>query len=296
MLAMFLGTGLYIYLEHREKYIRRTIHNLSDSLYYIENGEEQLALEDDLFGVLRDEIYKSLTSQKYARDEAVKARKQLKRNMEDVTHQIKTPLTGIILLLDLLKSDPDHAEEYQERIRQKIDSLRNLSDLLLKLSSLDTGSIVMQHESFSVKGLVIDAEISLDLLLHQKNIQVEVHGEDFTLKGDRVWLLEALTNLVKNAIEASPDESIIEILIGRNLIYQNIIVRDYGPGLTMEQQERVFERFYKSNPKSKGFGIGLSLAKSIIQEHDGELLVRSSSKGSEFEMRFYPCIEKVQKI
>ena len=171
-----------------------------------------------------------------------------------------------------------------------------LSDLLLKLSSLDAGAVALEEDSFTVKGLIIDVEFSLDYVISQKNISIEVLGDDFILLGDRVWLMEALINIVKNAVEASPEGGKISILLKHNAIFQSISVKDYGPGLTPEQQKRAFERFYKSNPQSPGFGIGLSLAQSIVLQHGGELLLRSASGGSEFEMRFYPKMKKEERL
>lgn len=298
LLVLTVVLGFLHNLSHKreEERILDAIHQLTDLLHSIEEQEERLPLEDDLFGVLRDEIYKSLVGQRHARDEAIKAKKQLKRNMEDVTHQIKTPLTAVMLLLDLLESDPDHSLEYQKRIRQEIERLYELSDLLLKLSSLDAGAVALEEDSFTVKGLIIDVELSLDCLISQKNIRIEVLGDDFILLGDRVWLMEALINLVKNAVEVSSQGDKVFILLNHNVIFQSISVRDYGPGLTQEQQKRVFERFYKSNPESSGFGIGLSLAQSIVEQHGGELIVRSSAKGSEFTMRFYPEMSKEERL
>ncbi|HBN96338.1 MAG TPA: sensor histidine kinase [Firmicutes bacterium] len=292
ILWLFLLTAslgfLHILWEKKEgDEFRRATEDLSNLLQSIEERTENIPLQDDCFGSLRDEIQKSLVSQRSIRDQALQAKEQLKRNMEDVTHQIKTPLTGVLLLLELLESDAKHAEEYQMRIRQQIEHLYDLSNLLLKLSSLDAGSITLEMEPFSAQGLFIDVEFCLDQILRQKELTIEVIGDDYVLVGDRMWLMEALLNIVKNAVEASPHGAEIHVLLHQNAIFQSITVKDRGPGLTPEQQKRVFERFYKSNPQSQGFGIGLSLAKSIVQKHRGELLVHSSSDGSEFEMRFY---------
>ena len=303
LLAMVLG--LLHYLSHRrdEAKLRDAVKRLSDLLHSFAEQTESLPeqagsppLEDGIFGVLHDEIYKSLVSQKRSRDAALKAKEQLKRNMEDVTHQIKTPLTGVLLLLELWESDPHHAVEYQGRIRQEIERLCALSDLLLKLSSMDAGAIAFEESSFAAHGLVIDVEFGLDAIINQKNIYLEVVGEDFMILGDRAWLMEALINIVRNAVAASPAGGKIEISLSRNAIFQSITVKDAGPGLTPEQQKRVFERFYKGDPQSPGFGIGLSLAKAIVRQHGGELLLRSSSGGSEFEMRFYPRMKKEEEL
>lgn len=296
VLTIVLGFLYYLFLKREEIKLRSAVERMVDLVHSFPDQAESPLLESDILGVLRDEVYKILVNQKQSRDIAIKAKEQLKRNMEDVTHQIKTPLTGVLLLLELLESDPQHASEYQSRIYQEIDRLYMLSDLLLKLSSLDAGAISFGEESFTVKGLIFDVEFTLDSILNHKNIQIEIVGEDFIILGDRVWLMEALLNIVKNAAEVSPVGGEISIFLNHNAIFQSITVKDYGPGLTPEQQKRVFERFYKSDPKSPGFGIGLSLARSIVLQHEGELLLHSSSEGSEFEMRFYPKIKKEEGL
>jgi len=289
-----MGFTHYLLNKSDEKKLLDDIGQLIDLLHCLEQYEVRLPLKEDIFGVLRDEICKSLVSQRQTRDEAVRAKEQLKRNMEDITHQIKTALTAVLLLLDLVKSDPEHLTEYQERIRQEVERLYEFSDLLLKLSSLDACAVNLNKTSFPVKELVIDAEMSLEYLMRQKLISVEASGDDFTLEADRVWLLQALVNVLKNAVEASPQRAKVYIILHQNAVYKSIKVIDSGPGISREEQRRIFERFYKSNPRSPGFGIGLALAQSIVRQHGGEILVSSSGRVSEFELRFYsqPCKEK----
>lgn len=295
-LSIILGILHYFINKYEKSKILTSIDQLSDLIHSIEKQEIYIPLKDDIFGGLRDEICKSLVSQRHARDDAIRTKEKLKSNMEDITHQIKTPLTGVLLLLDLLESDTSHSIEYQRRIRQEIEHLYELSDLILKLSSLDTDAIVFEKTSFTAKGILDDVELSIDYLMHQKNISIEVLGDDLIFLADRVWLLQALINVVKNAVEVSPQEGEVSIILHQNAIFQSIIVRDSGPGLTQEEQNRIFDRFYKSNPKSSGFGIGLALAQSIVKQQGGEILVHSTSQGSEFELRFYSQVTKEKEL
>jgi len=289
LLAFTAVLGLLHSLWERQEadYMRRTVEYVSSLFHAPEERLEAVPLRQGYFDVLVDEIQKSLAAQENLREQALGAREQMKRNMEDVTHQIKTPLTGILLFLDLLESDPEHGQEYMLRIRQEVEHLYNLSNLLLKISSFDAGAVSLKMEPFSVQGLLVDVEFSLEHLLRQKGVALEVVGDDYSLVGDRGWLMEALLNIVKNAVEVSPPGECVKVKLNSNSIFQSITVADRGPGLTLEQQQRVFERFYKSNPRSPGFGIGLPLAESIVRQHGGEILVRSSSQGGEFEVRFY---------
>jgi len=227
-----MGFTHYLLNKSDEKKLLDDIGQLIDLLHCLEQYEVRLPLKEDIFGVLRDEICKSLVSQRQTRDEAVRAKEQLKRNMEDITHQIKTALTAVLLLLDLVKSDPEHLTEYQERIRQEVERLYEFSDLLLKLSSLDACAVNLNKTSFPVKELVIDAEMSLEYLMRQKLISVEASGDDFTLEADRVWLLQALVNVLKNAVEASPQRAKVYIILHQNAVYKSIKVIDSGPGIS----------------------------------------------------------------
>jgi len=286
LLAAVLAV-IHIYWEKKEDdQLREFAQHISALLHSPGEQHSEIPLPECLGAVL-DEIQKTHISLNNLREEALWAKEQMKRNMEDVTHQIKTPLTGIMLFLDLLESDPEHGEEYRQRIRQEVEHLLNLSSLLLKLSSLDAGSVLLKKEPFSAKGLLLDVEFSLDPLLRKQEVSLEVEGEDYTLVGDRVWLMEALLNIVKNAVEVSPRGERVSILLHQNAIYQSITVQDRGPGLNAEQQKRIFERFYRCDPRSPGFGIGLPLAQTIVRQHNGEVLVRSLPQGSEFEVRFY---------
>lgn len=295
-LTMVIGFAYCFLHKREEKKLREDIDQLIDLLHHLEEQDVRLPLKDDVFGVLKDELWKILVSQRQIRDEAVKAKEQLKRNMEDITHQIKTALTAVLLLLELMKSDPVNALEYQEHIYREVERLYELSDLLLKLSSLDVGVVDLNKTSFSAKELVIDAELSLEYLMRQKAMSIEVSGDDFILEADRVWLLQALINVVKNALEVSPQGSKVCISLHRNAVFQSIKVRDSGPGIPREEQRKIFERFYKSDPQSPGFGIGLALAQSIVRMHGGEILVSSTGQGSEFELRFYLQPNKEKRL
>ncbi|NMA31357.1 MAG: HAMP domain-containing histidine kinase [Candidatus Methanofastidiosa archaeon] len=289
-LSILLGISYYLVNKHKKAKLLKSIDQLLELLHSTEKQETNIAIKEDAFSVLRDEIYKNISSQRRARNEAIRAKEKLRSNMEDITHQIKTPLTGILLFLDLLEADSNNSLEYQKRIRQEVERIYELSDLILKLSSLDVKAIVFEKTSFSAKGLLVDVELSLDYLISQKNISIDILGDDFILIADRTWILQALINIVKNALEVSPEGSKVCITINENAIFQSVIVKDSGPGLTMEEQKRVFERFYKSNPRSPGYGIGLAMAQSIVKQQGGELLVKSTNQGSEFELRLYPHI------
>ena len=290
-LALALAAGLLASFQsaREEKKLKRELLELSDYLGALHRGEDKLVLRDDLFGQLRDDIYKTVLILRESRENALADRAVLKRNIEDITHQIKTPLTTIQLMLNLIEQDEANQAEYIARLDEEIDRLNRLTSALLKLSSLDAGAITFRSETFSAESMIYEAIQPIEGLIQQKQVELKLTGQDYEIKGDRSWLMEAVLNLVKNAVEAVDDKGIVEIQLSENDIYQSIAVRDNGSGIPAEDLRHIFDRFFKSqNAQKESFGIGLSMAKSIVEGHGGSLEVESKSSGSSFEIRLYP--------
>lgn len=299
LLFLLLFTLQALALYFRDQYIQREVQQEVDRLLHvlqdIEDKEEKIHLQNSPLGILADEILKSLVEKRESKELAVRARQLLKKNVEDITHQIKTPITGILLLLDLMKEDPDRQAEYLPRVRASLERLYRLADLLLKLSSLDAKMVEMRRDPLSAVSLINDAEGGLAVFLEQKDLTIEIKSPDISVTGDRTWLLEAISNILKNAVEASPARAGITVRFTQNQIYRSIFIQDQGKGIPPQQQKHIFERFYKADPESDGFGIGLPLVKSIMEAHDGAVFLQSDGNGSSFELRFYTrerdCVE-----
>lgn len=289
-LALALAAGLLVSFQsaREEKKLKRELLELSDYLRALHRGEDKLVLRDDLFGQLRDDIYKTILILRESRENALADRALLKRNIEDITHQIKTPLTTIQLMLDLIEQDEANQAEYIARLDEEIDRLNRLTSALLKLSSLDAGAIAFRSEIFSAENMIYEAIQPIEGLIQQKQVDLRLTGQDYEIKGDRSWLMEAVLNLAKNAVEAVDEKGLVEIQLSENTIYQSITVRDNGPGIPAADLRHIFDRFFKSqNAQKESFGIGLSMAKSIVEGHGGSLEVESKSSGSSFEIRLY---------
>ncbi|NLJ61649.1 MAG: HAMP domain-containing histidine kinase [Firmicutes bacterium] len=290
-LALAFAGGLMLFLQGagEEKRLKEELLELSDYLRALHLGEDQIILRDDLFGQLRDDLYKTVLILRESREKALAARALLKRNIEDITHQIKTPLTTIQLMLDLIQEDDANQAEYIARLDGEIDRLNRLTSSLLKLSSLDAGAITFRSERFGAESMIYEAIQPVEGLIQKKQVDLRLTGRDFEINGDRSWLMEAVLNLVKNAVEAVEEKGIVEIRLSETDIYLSIAVRDNGPGIPTEDLRYIFERFFKSqNAEKESFGIGLSMAKSIVEGHGGSLEVESGSSGSCFEIRLYP--------
>ena len=273
--------------KKKEKVLEDKINNIFKLLHSLDIDSDNYEIIDDEFGKLRDEIIKIIIENKRIAENAEKNKETLREYTEDIAHQIKTPLTGSLLLLDLLEDEDDNfSEEYIERLRDNLLRLHNLSDILLKLAALDSGTIEMTKDRISARGLIEDIIQNLKDYFINDNIEIPLYGEYFDLICDKKWTYEALFNVMKNGLEATEDRH-IEIQLKETNLYKSIFVEDFSKGLDREMLEKVFKRFYKLNPNSKGYGIGLPMAKSVMERQNGELLYHKGKKSNAFELRFY---------
>ena len=272
--------------KKKEKAIEDKINSVFNLLHSLDINSDNYEIIDDEFGKLRDEIIKIIIENKRIAENAEKNKETLREYTEDIAHQIKTPLTGSLLLLDLLEDEIDNvSEEYIERLRDNLLRLHNLSDILLKLAALDSGTIEMAKDRISARELIEDIIRNLKDYFINDNIEIPLDGEDFYLICDKKWTYEAAFNVMKNGLEATEDRH-IEIYLKETNLYKSIFVEDFSKGLDREMLEKVFKRFYKLDPNSKGYGIGLPMAKSVMERQNGELLYHKGKKSNTFEMRF----------
>lgn len=251
-----------------------------------ENGEDELTK-------LRNELYKTTVLLRETAENSEKEKTNLSNSLTDISHQLKTPLTSIRIMIDNIQNNPDMDEktrnEFIEDISKQIDWISSLVISLLKLAKFDAGSIVMRDEEINVKKLIQNIISNLAILIDIKDIKIEESiSEQITLFADYNWQLEALTNIIKNCIEHSFDGGKIKIEAESNSVFTKIIITDEGEGIEKKDLNRIFERFYKSAKSSENsIGIGLALAKTIIEKERGYIKVESEvGKGTKFEIKY----------
>ena len=251
-----------------------------------ENGEDELTK-------LRNELYKTTVLLRETAENSEKEKTNLSNSLTDISHQLKTPLTSIRIMIDNIQNNPDMDEktrnEFIEDISKQIDWISSLVISLLKLAKFDAGSIVMRDEEINVKKLIQNIISNLAILIDIKDIKIEENiSEQITLFADYNWQLEALTNIIKNCIEHSFDGGKIKIEAESNSVFTKIIITDEGEGIGKNDLNRIFERFYKSAKSSENsIGIGLALAKTIIEKERGYIKVESEvGKGTKFEIKY----------
>lgn len=248
--------------------------------------------EDELTH-LRNELYKITVLLKEQADTEQKERKQLSKSISDISHQLKTPLTSISIMLDNMIENPSMEEKTKEQfiheIRRQIEWINWLVISLLKLSRLDANVEIFQQEEIKIEELIQNTIQNLAIPIEIKNQEIIVQGDkNAKIIGDYKWQLEAITNVVKNAIEHTPENKKIWITLEENSLFTKMVIKDEGPGIAKEDIKHIFERFYKGkNSSENSIGIGLALAKSIIEKQNGYISCYSKLKeGTVFEIKY----------
>lgn len=279
----------YINKENKKiEGIVKLINDINNKIYKIDILDER---EDNLSN-LRNEIYKTSMLLKLDADESKKVKESVLKSVADISHQLKTPLSSISIMLDNVIETPkmplEKRNEYLKQSQNQIMVINNLIVSLLKISKIDAGVIKFKKESINVKKMLDSIKDLLNINLELKNISLNILcKKDVSITGDYSWEIEALKNIIKNAIDASLDNSNIDILVKENNFYVSITIKDYGKGIEKEELKHIFERFYKLNDDNNSFGIGLSLAKMIIESDGGMIDVESKIKeGTTFTIKY----------
>ena len=288
-----IALGIYlVYVISQEKKIKE----INDYINGINNKNYTLKIEENNnseLSRLRNELYKTTVLLKETAELSVKEKENLSTAIADISHQLKTPLTSIRIMLDNIQDDPDMEKEVREdflmEISKQIDWISSLVISLLKIAKFDAGTIKMENEEIHVQKL-IDAVIgNLAILIELKEIEIITKiDEKAVFLADYKWQQEALTNILKNAIEHSNQKSKIYIEVENTSVFLKIKIRDEGQGISKIDQKHIFERFYKAkNSSENSIGIGLALAKTIIEKNNGYVKVDSEvGKGTTFEIKY----------
>ena len=288
--SIFVIIGIIYYQRKKNKTIKeitnfvKAINQNDYSLQIEKNGEGELY-------ILKSELYKIMVKLKEENFHILKEKEALKTSVEDISHQLKTPLTSIRILLDSLENeqmDPQLKKEFLRDIDKQTENMQSLIVTLLKLARFDVGVVKMKKEPINLNDLLENVKDNLAILLDLKNQEIVINGKkDIFLIGDYFWLLEAFTNIAKNGLEHSDENTKLLIKYDSNPLMTKIVIQDGGAGISLEDQKHIFERFYKSkNANHNGFGIGLSLAKTIIEQNNGYIKCRSEvGKGTTFEIK-----------
>lgn len=295
-LVIIFGTvslGIYlIYVITQEK----KIAEINEYIKQINNKNYILKIEENDNGELsklRNELYKTTVLLKETAEISEKEKENLSTAIADISHQLKTPLTSIRIMLDNIQDDPDMEKEVRENflieISKQIDWISSLVVALLKIAKFDAGTIKMENNEINAKNLIDNIVSNLAILMELKNIEIITNvDEKATFIADYKWQQEALTNILKNAIEHSKQNSRIYITVENTSLFLKIIIKDEGSGIDKEDLKHIFQRFYKTkNSSENSIGIGLPLAKAIIEQSNGYIKVETKyGEGTSFEVKY----------
>ena len=281
-----------IYIKNKDKDIK----DITKYIEEINKGNYELkinSISEDELSILKNEIYKTTIKLKEAYINTNNDKLSIKKSLEDISHQLKTPLTSILIMLDNLIDDPNMdiniRQDFITDIKRQVVNINFLVQNLLKLSKFDSNTIHFIKENNKLSNILKEAIKNVSTLCDLKDIKIIINGDDeITIYSDFKWEVEALTNILKNSIEHTKDKKEILVDYNTNNVYSIIKIKDYGVGIAHDDLKHIFKRFYKGkNSSPDSIGIGLSLAKTIINEDNGIISVESNSNGTTFIIKYY---------
>ena len=249
--------------------------------------------EDEL-SILKQEVYKTSLMLRSEADNSLKDKLNLKDSLSDISHQLKTPLTSITIMIDNIldneEMDTKTRRKFLINIKREIININFLVQNLLKLSKFDANVIKFNKEEVKIKDIVSEAIKRVSALSELKGVSIKVSGEkEATINCDFMWEVEAISNIIKNSIEHTLNGGFVEVNYTKNKVYARILIRDNGSGIDDGDLPYIFDRFYKGKDTSKdSVGIGLALSKSIILKDNGSVSVKSTPKiGTIFTIKYF---------
>lgn len=300
MMSVLFIICFCMYLRRRKK----DIFELQDYMDKISRGNYELEINDnseDELSSLKNSLYKIMVYMKEQADSARIKKVMLAQSVSDISHQLKTPLTSTQVLLDNLNDNPDM--DYSTRKKFIYEALNQVNGMswmivsMLKLSRIDAGVVEFNNENISINKIIEEAVGNLEVIAEIKNVNIEkninnrnedeLNKSDIYIKGDYNWNREALQNIIKNAIEHSNDKGTVKINITDNDVYTAVYIANRGEKLSDKQQKQIFERYYsEAKYEDNSMGIGLPLAKAVIEKQGGYISVESDDEETVFIVKY----------
>ena len=291
-----LGISLVIVFFIYELYESKELSKITKYVEELNRRNYSLKIDDnseDELSILKNEIYKTTVMLKETAENSNQDKIKLKESLSDISHQLKTPITSILIMLDNIIDDDGMPKEVREDfirdIKREISNINFLVQNILKLSKFDANVVEYSIEEIYIDKLIEKVVHNLLPLCDLKNVKIEVVGDkNAKMYGDFMWQKEAILNILKDSIEHSFENSSVIVNFEENAFYSLITIEDFGDGISKEDLPHIFDRFYKGvNSKEDSVGIGLALAKTIIEQDNGKITVTSSNKGTKFSIKYF---------
>lgn len=285
----YLLFAAYTYQRHQ------TITRLSNYLQAVYQGEEAMDIREHCEGelsILKSDLYKVTSILKQQAAALQKDKSFLATSLSDISHQLKTPLTSMMVMSDLLQEElPEEKRiEFIQQIQIQLKRIEWLVSALLKLSKIDANAVVFHFQKYALHDLLDLSLLPLRIPMELKEQRIELQCEEHVaVLADENWIVEAFTNILKNCMEHTPQGGALSISCKDNPLHTVIEIKDTGEGIDPRDLPHIFERFYKGkNAASDSAGIGLALAKTILIQHNARIQVESTpGLGSCFTICFY---------
>lgn len=282
----------YLYLKHNYKK-DQDIEEISSYIEQINKGNYKLNIDnntEDELSILKNEVYKTMIMLKESAENSSKDKENIKDSLSDISHQLKTPITSIMIILDNLEDNPDIDIETRERFiknaKRDINNVRFLIQSILKLSKFDTNAVEFIKENVEIKELIMESIKNVENICDLKNVNIKINNTiNAKIYCDKHWQIEAITNIIKNAVEHA--DSYVGVNVEESNIYIKITIENDGEQILKEDLPNIFKRFYKGKNATKdSIGIGLALAKTIIESEKGYISVESEKNLTEFTIKY----------
>ncbi len=290
-ISSFLILSFLIFTKQRYKRINR----LDESIDKILHGNDSINIKtfgEGELSILESDVQKMLVRLRDQKDILQNERVFLADSIADISHQLRTPLTSVNLIISLLQSSDVTQERKNELLRELsalITKTEYLVSVLLKISKIDAGTVQFEKTENDLNHLLKKSAEPLLIPLDIKNQNIVINADGISLNCDYAWCLEAFGNILKNCTEHTPENSTITVTAKDTTIFTEIIIADTGKGFDEDDIPHIFDRFYRGKNASKeSFGIGLNLAKMIINAQNGTITAENNpSGGAKFIIRFH---------
>ncbi|WP_242824150.1 sensor histidine kinase [[Clostridium] dakarense] len=294
-IILIFTTILMLVLIYFKK-IYKDIKDMTNYVYLSSEGKKVNMIninQEGQIGLLKTELIKMTTilreKVQLLKDEKI----FLNNTISDISHQLRTPMTSLMILNDLMYDDiPKEVKfDFLDKIKNQLNRMDWLIKSMLKLSKVEAKVISFKKDEVIIEHLIHRAIQPMLIPMEIKNQVLKINGEaSAKYIGDIDWSVEALLNIIKNCVEHTPKDGNIEIKYEENLLFAEIIIKDSGEGIDKGDIAHIFKRFYrgKSSSKEESVGIGLAMAKSIIESQNGDIFVKSEkNRGTEFHITFH---------
>lgn len=282
LVVLFAG-GFCLYIVLIRFSFKRQVRQAADYLRRINQGDYRLVMADSTEGelsILKGELYKTAIYLRESAENAKADKLLLKDALSDISHQLKTPLTSLSINLENLEANPDMASGIMRRAKRDVDNISHMVQAILKLSRLEADVVEFDEKDTLLSEIVAEAADNVMALCDLRDIRLSIDegsDKDACIHADAYWQCEAITNIVKNAVEHA--ESEVKIGFYRYEMYAEITVQNDGETISDEDKKHIFTRFYSgSGQPADSIGIGLSLAEAIVRHDNGYILVEDCTK------------------